>query len=418
MQGELGLGRRYSCSPRARNAVGSGKGSIETAWGGTEQTSATVRITHFYQRSAGVFWASNENAQRHGPTLSVVRPTRNCAVRRIAWCGAGVIMNVPSPNITAALPNAPALARGFERIARGEPSDLLSDLVALEAHAEMGGTRAQTHCYALALDGMGWPRAGLLVDTVCSLVIEYAIPRSKIREAVESCNSGHLGPIQRLAAEARSLFTHLNQTGEGGELLLFCLAELVLGFPQVMAKMHLKTAPAVHYHGADGVHASVDPETGKLCLWWGESKLHKTAAGATRECLKSLAPLLTERQSSTAKRARELQLLRYGIDLDDAALEGAIRAYLDIKSPFYRKLKFGGVGLVGFNHSCYPPHPQQANADAIAKAVAKSSAAWKTGFGKAITEHELEEIDIHLFFLPFPSVSEFRKAVLKGVGAT
>lgn len=127
-------------------------------------------------------------------------------MRRIAWCGAGVIMNVPNPNITAALPNAPALARGFERIARGEPSDLLSDLVALEAHAEMGGTRAQTHCYALALDGMGWPRAGLLVDTVCSLVIEYAIPRSKIREAVESCNSGHLGPIQRLAAEARSLW--------------------------------------------------------------------------------------------------------------------------------------------------------------------------------------------------------------------
>ncbi|HEX9954750.1 MAG TPA: DUF1837 domain-containing protein, partial [Allosphingosinicella sp.] len=186
-------------------------------------------------------------------------------------------MNAPISKIEAALPDAPTLARAFERIARGNVSDLSADLVEVEADCVVNGTCARTHCYSLALDGMQWPRVGLLVDTVCGFVVEYAIPRSKIQEAVVACEErGHNAPLTRLANEARGLFTHLKQSGEGGELLLYCLAEMVLGYPQVLAKMHLKTATDVHYHGADGVHASVDEDTGQLCLWWGESKLHKT----------------------------------------------------------------------------------------------------------------------------------------------
>lgn len=327
-------------------------------------------------------------------------------------------MNMVGPALTSALPQSPALAAAFDRIARGDPTDLIADLVQLETDFEIEGTLARTHCYAIGLDGMGWPRTGLLVDTAASLVVEYAIPRSRIEEAVKACKQkGLQGPIIRLAAEARSLFTHLSQSGEGGELLLFCLAEMVLGYPQVMAKMYLKTASQVHYHGADGVHASVDPSDGKLCLWWGESKLHKTASGATSDCIKSIAPFLIEPQSSTAKRSRDLQLLRYGADLDDPKLEAAIRSYLDISSPLYGKLKFGGIGLVGFDHECYPPHPDKADADAIAAIITKASGAWKKQSAKKIAKHKLEEIDLHLFFLPFPSVDDFRERMLKAVGA-
>lgn len=327
-------------------------------------------------------------------------------------------MNVVSSHVSAALPDAPALAFAFTQIARGEKTDLLADLVALEAHVDLAGTRARTHCYALALDGMGWPRSDLLVDNICGFIVDYAMPRSRIQEAVEQCETKNSrAPIIRLGNEARSLFTHLLQSGEGGELLLYCLAETVLGFPQVMAKMHLKTTHELHYNGADGVHASVDGDTGRLCLWWGESKLHKTAAGATRECVKSIAPFLIEPQSNAAKRARDLQLLRYGIDLNDEPLEKAIKAYLDISNPYYQKLKFGGIGLVGFDDTCYPPHPQKADADEIAAHVAKSCGNWKANFSKHLAAHQLEEIDIHLFFLPFPSIASFRKKVLKSVGA-
>lgn len=327
-------------------------------------------------------------------------------------------MNMVSSKIQAALPDSPALARAFERLARGTRADLLANLVELEGHCELEGTQARTHCYALALDGMGWPRSDLLVESICDFVVDYAIPRSKINEAVKACEeAGHQGALVRLAKEARSLFTHLKQSGEGGELLLYCLAETLLGFPQIMAKMHLKTAPELHYNGADGVHASVDPASGQLCLWWGESKMHKTATGAIRECMASLVPFLVEPQSATAKRSRDLQLLRYGIDLDDKLLEQAIKAYLDTSNRLHGKLKFGGIGLVGFNDACYPPHPKKADADAIAEAVATNLVAWKTSLGKRIDMHELREIDMHLFFLPFPSVDTFRKKLLAEVGA-
>lgn len=326
-------------------------------------------------------------------------------------------MSVTSPSIVAALPDAPALAKAFARLARGDATNILSDLAEIETDRMVDGTITHTHCYSLALDGMGWPRIGLLVDNICGLVIDYAIPRSRIREAVDQCEtSGNQGPIVRLAQEAKGLFTHLKQSGEGGELLLFCLTEMVLGFPQVLAKMSLKTSSEMHYHGADGMHASIEPTSGKLCLWWGESKLHKTASGAIRECLQSLAPFVIEPQSTQAKRDRDLRLLRSGVDLDEPVLEAAIKAYLDISNPLYRQLKFGGVGLIGFDHTCYPAHPQPAIAATIAAEVFKSSETWKKNAAKHLAAQALNSIDIHLFFLPFPSVDDFRKAVLRAVG--
>jgi len=327
-------------------------------------------------------------------------------------------MNQVPGKITAALPESPALAAAFAQIARGGPVILAQDLITLEANAEIDGTLARAHCYAIGTDGNGWLRTDLLIEAICAAVLEYAIPRSKVQEATELCTKhNYKGPLVALAAEARALFTHLSQTGEGGELLLFCISEFLLGYPQVLAKMHLKTAADVHYHGADGVHASVDPKDGKLCLWWGESKLHRTFAGAVRECIKSLAPFLIEPASSKAKRDRDLNLLRYNTDLDDELLENAIKDYLNIKSPNYRHLKFGGLALVGFDDATYPAHPKKADPAIIAERVLESVVGWKKAVGKHISARQLSEIDLHVFLVPFPSVADFRKKILKAVGA-
>jgi hypothetical protein len=317
-----------------------------------------------------------------------------------------------------ALPDAPAIARAFDRIVRDEKILLLDHLATIEVDVAIEDTVARAHCYALALDGMDRPATGLLGDAICSFMVEYAIPRSQIREAHDILKgTGNSTAVTRLSNRARQLFAHLKKSGEGGELLLYCFAEMILGFPQVLAKMFLKTATDIHYHGADGVHASADPESGRLTLWWGESKLHKNVTAATTECFKSLAPFLIEPQSDLAKRTRDLQLLRQSVDLDDPDLEAAIKGYLDTSSGGWKKLKFGGIGLVGFDDPCYPAHPKKGKADAIAAAVTASVDGWKKHAGKRIAHHALEDIDLHLFFVPFPSVDEFRKYILKVVGA-
>ena len=83
---------------------------------------------------------------------------------------------------------------------------------------------------------------------------------------------------------ALSLFPDIESSGEGGELLLFVLAETLLRLPQILCKMSLKTNLRMHVHGADGVHAGVDPGMGRVALWWGESKIYD-AASAIRECV-------------------------------------------------------------------------------------------------------------------------------------
>ena len=102
-------------------------------------------------------------------------------------------------------------------------------------------------------------------------------------------------------------------------MLLFLLAERFLCLPQVLCKMDLKTDSRMHYHGADGVYASIS-ETGNLKLYWGESKMYKDAIAAIRDCLSSLAPFLIEEEQEGAGRERDLILLSDRADLSDPGL--------------------------------------------------------------------------------------------------
>ena len=128
-----------------------------------------------------------------------------------------------------------------------------------------------------------------LVEYMRDSLADYAIPRSKMAQAKERDQKHNsTRAVMGLFHEARATFTDLAKTGEGGELLLFLLAERFLVSPRSFAKMDLKTDPQMHYHGADAVHAGLT-EDGVLKLYWGESKMYQSAADAVRECLRSLA---------------------------------------------------------------------------------------------------------------------------------
>ncbi|HJV36708.1 MAG TPA: DUF1837 domain-containing protein [Geomonas sp.] len=252
-----------------------------------------------------------------------------------------------------------------------------------------------------------------LVRVICDQVLDFAIPRSRIAEAEsEFLATRSTAKFARLTVEARRLFTDLAQSGEGGELLLFVLAERLLKLPQLLCKMSLKTNSRMHVHGADGLHAGVDDATGRLVLYWGESKIFADGITAIRECLGSLAPMLLDDANGGSASDRDLQLLQRHVDLDDAALEAALKAFLDVEGEHYNSVEFRGLCLVGFDCDAYPSahcqSPTVVDLSTVVKRISELLPKWKAQIKHRIQEEKLDVFGLHFICVPFPSADDFR----------
>src|SRR5690242_7092294 len=117
-----------------------------------------------------------------------------------------------------------------------------------------------------------------MIEAASLHMTSYALSRSEIAE-IES-KYGKI-PAQQfrdvttaLNANALRLFKTASKlagrNGECGELLLYLLTEWVLGAPQFIAKMALKTNSELPVFGSDGIHVKYCAETGRLYLYWGE----------------------------------------------------------------------------------------------------------------------------------------------------
>lgn len=125
----------------------------------------------------------------------------------------------------------------------------------VETDLLVSGTKTTAHCYSLTLDGNGRVRYKPLAEFLRYRIVDYAIPRHRVEEAIqEASESQSSAAFAKLDEEARRLFTHLAKSGEGGELLLFAMAEAVFGLAQLVCKMSLKTSTTMHYHGSDGIY--------------------------------------------------------------------------------------------------------------------------------------------------------------------
>jgi hypothetical protein len=180
--------------------------------------------------------------------------------------------------------------------------------------------------------------------------------------------------------------------------------------------MDLKTNPRMHVHGADGLHAGVDETTNKLILYWGESKIYDDAASATRECLRSLAPLLRSDEQVSSAADRDFQLLQRHADLDSPELEAALQRFLNPDDPHFNSLEFRGLGLVGFDSEAYPADSVTIELEAIVSKVSESLPGWKEQIERRVRAERLDEFGVHFILVPFPSAENFRKMMLLELG--
>ena len=319
---------------------------------------------------------------------------------------------MPDPNLDAIGPIGEALLRR----ARGTSHQLSVLLHDIETHVTIDGTRVTFHCHCLKFDGNNRPRIDDLVSAVSDHVLDFAIPRTAIAQANDELKrTGSTASIIRLGKEAAGLFTDLEKSGEGGELLLYVLAESVLRLPQLLCKMGLKTNTRMHVHGADGLHAGVDPKSGHLLLYWGESKLHANPTDAIRECFESIAPMLTSTGES-GQGERDMQLVGRHADLEDESLTAAVKTFLDPRHENFNKLEFCGLCLVGYNSEAYPQPNKLGDHNTLLAAIVEQIPNLKKSIARRLDVEKLTTFGFHVICVPFPSVDDFRSKLLVQMG--
>jgi hypothetical protein len=193
------------------------------------------------------------------------------------------------------------------------------------------------------------------------------------------------------------------------------MAEAVFGLAQILCKMSLKTSSEVHYHGADGVYAEARDDGG-LNIYWAESKIYDSATDAIRECLKSLAPFLTQPDGADAMRQGDILLVNEFANFTDERLVQGLRLALDPNQPTSLTTKHCGFALIAFDCEGYTcdaePTLQQ-----IERALQGELPKWKRNVLNRLTHENLSRFDVHFICVPIPSAEKFREYFLQQLGA-
>ncbi len=305
--------------------------------------------------------------------------------------------------------------------ARGRVDELSAFLMEIQSKILVDGTKTQSHVYCLQNDGNGRIRLDSFIQSIARFAIDYAIPRSRINEAIKELqDTGSTHLFSKLNDEAKELFVELDDTGEGGELLLFWFAERVLKIPQIISKMSLKTTPAMHFQGSDGIHADIDPSDGKIRLYWCESKIHKTATGALTEAIKGIKSFLDTPFKYGGTQDNDIRLLNNFLDLGDNDTTEIIKTLLDPDSPGFNHIKNSAICFVGSTMGCYNHEsscPVDKYLEETENFILKELPGIKSHIKKKIGEFNIDTFDIHVIYLPFPDAEEFRnqfKSIIKG----
>lgn len=312
------------------------------------------------------------------------------------------------------------LDEALDRLLVQSRGEIKSRIEEVSFCVDISDTQAKGYCHCLKIDANGNLRLKDLVDFIDDRILEYAIPKKEIDEATKYLNETRsTAKISALRKKANSLFTDLEKTGEGGEILLYILIQEFLKLPQLISKMSLKTSGQVHYQGADGIHVKYDNEAKCLNLYWAEAKMYQDLNAAITNCFESLKGFLLDPLSSNSTQERDLQLITSNIqvNVNDAELEEMLVAYFDKDNDLSNRVVYKGVCFIGFDYDQYPAKGDLSKTtDDIKKAIISHHQKWYDAIGKKIKTHtNLESKEIHVFLMPFRSVQEFRDCYLEAI---
>lgn len=284
------------------------------------------------------------------------------------------------------------------------------------------GVTATTRMHHLKFDPNGQLKVEALAECLADHITAYAV--SSRNRAVKQTEQDWAKFVRetrrmfRVNALARGL---PDLSGEAGEMLLYFLLEAVLQAPQVVAKVELKTNPAMEVNGSDGIHMRWDAVDNCADVYFGESKLYTDVGAALTNAFESI-----EKFHANGMRQHEFAMATRHFKGVDDRLKAAIREVLDSGKP-PPDARINHACLIGYEWTASGLTPMQAQAAAEAayqqkylaeaprlhlllqnrfEACQRSS----NPCGGAPCRCQWKRFRFEVFFLPFASVQAFRDA--------
>ncbi|MDD2774662.1 MAG: DUF1837 domain-containing protein [Gallionella sp.] len=272
----------------------------------------------------------------------------------------------------------------------------------------INGITATTRLHHLKFDGNGKPMISALAETLYEHIIEYCISTQNRPSPLTPKDA------TKLTREARNLFIHPesteddpDQTGEAGEALLYFLLESVLGVPQIVAKMELKTNKNDEVKGSDGIHMCWNESEQLVDLYFGEAKLYQNMDAAITSMLKSVASFHEKNMCR-----HEFKLATKHFKYANPRVQEAVKDLLGSGVPS-GGVRINHACLVGYNWDEYKNSTllpiSQLTSEFREKYKIDSPRIHKSLQSK-FDKFERKHLRFEIFFLPFPTVQEFRNA--------
>lgn len=278
------------------------------------------------------------------------------------------------------------------------------NVVEHELHIDCVSTNLRFH--HIKFNGNGIPMVKALACKLYEYIIDYCL---SARE-----RSDTLTPQQSmiLSKQARDLFRHPkitddspDKTGEAGETLLFFLMEAVLGAPQLVAKMELKTNSNDEVKGSDGIHVRWNEKDKLVDLYFGEAKLYKKVSSALDEALKSISSF---HESEMYK--HEFNIVTKFFKYANDEIKNAISELIISGEPG-PNIRLNHACLIGYNWHKFNKL-KVTNEQSLEQHFLKE---FKNDFPrlKKLLEDKFnsfpqKHLKFDVFFIPFPSVTDFR----------
>jgi len=286
--------------------------------------------------------------------------------------------------------------------------DLESCVDVVEHQLEISGKRVSLRLHHLKFDGNGMPMVKPLAELLYQFIIDFCIASRNRR--------GDLNTRQmaKLVKEARELFRHPDiapdspdKTGEAGEALLFLLIEAVLKAPQVVAKMELKTNRRDEVKGSDGIHMRWNDVAQVVDVYFGESKLYQNVGDALTSAFNSIDEFHEKRGYK-----HEFSMVTKHFKYADSKVQEEITKFIQLGEPSPN---------VRINHACLIGYDWKEFDNLISLPLESLNSSFKEKFrqdssrlleliDKRFDKFENKHLFLEVFFIPFPSVSDFRNA--------